>query len=164
MSTLSQNPQSGKPVESQAGNPQELKANISKALSSQTGNRLYKSRGLKSFSMFTGQGKPVIFVNGLFQTSDEHTINYLDYEIKLGHPDIFIDPNEPTFDPEKYDPRAAMRREIMLELEREGRLRASGDPNRDMGSSVQGPLMAASTKDIAPVAAGGASIVVGSKK
>lgn len=163
---LSQNSQVGKPVETEATAPaQNFNANLGKALGAHAGNKLFKSRGLRSFNMFTAAGRPIIFVNGMFQTADTELSDYLENEIKKGHPDIYVDPNEPTFDPVKYDPRAALRREIMLELEREGLLRAAGDPNRDMGSSNQGVLKPTSTTDIAPVAAGAGPVIqVGSKK
>ena len=144
---------------------QSLNVSVADALAPQKGNKLFKSRGLKSFNMFTESGRPIVFVNSMFQTDDPDLVAYLENQIKQRHPDIYVDPNEPTFNPEKYDPRAAMRRSIMLELAQQGLLRAAGDPNRDMGSSVQGPLKATSSTDIAPVAAGGGpAIVVGSKK
>ena len=134
--------------------------NVATALAVNKGNRLYKSN-LSSVNMYTpgdaAKGIPckrIIFVKGIFQTSDEDIIAYLDKECKNGHPDIRIDEDEKYFDPAKYDIREMLKREVRLEMEREAMLAAQ---NRNMGSSEQGKLNAASTSTIAATAAGGMS-------
>lgn len=125
---------------------------VIKGLEAAKGNRLYKSN-IKSFNMYTDRGKRIIFVNGMFHTADKHIIEYLDREIEGGLADVFIDQNEMYFDPAKYDPRAAMRNQIIDELIRQGIL--ATDPRRDMGKSEQGKLNAGNSTNIAPVTVGG---------
>ena len=165
--TASIDPSKGKVInqETEVSTAQTLKADISKALEPSKGLKLYKSAD-KSFNMYTPSGKRIIFARGMFCTDDVDMIAYLDNEIRQRSSNIYVDPNEPTFDPEKYDPKAAMRREILIELANAGMLRAAGDPNRDMGTSVQPQLTPTSSRDIAAVALGGSNtpvIKVGSK-
>jgi hypothetical protein len=127
---------------------------VATSLAVNTGNRLYKSR-TKSLNMYTTTGRRIIFINGLFQTNDEEFIEYLDNEIKKGVHDVYIDKDEMYFDPAKYDIREALKREIRLELEREAIMKASGNPNKDMGTSEQGKLNTTNTQNLASVAAGG---------
>lgn len=120
---------------------------------------LFKSP-MRSWKFFMPDGKALIFANHEFSTSDEGEIAYLQYEIKRGHPSIYVDPNEPFVTAEKLDPIAGLRKRIAEEerarILEEMRL-ASGDPNRDMGTSEQERLRPGSTTDIAAVTIGDAS-------
>lgn len=134
---------------------------ISKLAVAQPGapkQRLYKS-AVRSMKMATpgnmDQGipsKPIVFVAGIFFTDDEEIISYLDNCVKHNVPGLISDPNELYLDPEKYDPLLKMRNELRAELLAEMAENARGD--KDFGNSVAGNLNAASTKNIAPQAAG----------
>ena len=118
--------------------------------------RLYKC-AQRSMKVHTTDGTEVIFKGGLLHTSDLKIINYLDHQLKVrALPNVFIDPNEPWYDPEKYDMVLRIKNETRRELEAEfaKRLAEVTNPNRNMGNSVQGKLNAASTRDVAAVAAG----------
>lgn len=118
--------------------------------------RVFKST-MPSVNFIFGNGKPAIFQAGVYRTDVAEEIQALEYEVRLGHPHIYIDPAEQEVDSELLDPMTALRakiREEILAEEAEKALKAS-DISRDMGTSDQSSVKPASTVDIAPAAAGG---------
>lgn len=110
-------------------------------------------------------GREAIFIvgpgsrAGRYFTTNPVEIALLDNEIALGHPNIYVDDNERELTEEAADPVSFMKASIRAQLIKElglNELRAT-DPERDMGKSEQGKLNAASTTDIASVAAGGSA-------
>jgi len=118
---------------------------------------LFKSQQT-SWTYYCRKGQPCVFVQGQYFTKDPVIIQELKEEVANGHPAIYIDENQVTFNPETDTPmaklRSQMREQIIAEL-MESQKNASGDPARDMGTSKQDQLNPASTSTIAPVAAGG---------
>lgn len=122
-----------------------------------TPKRVFKSH-IPSCNFIFSNGKPAIFVGGKYITDNENEIQSLEYEIKQGHPHLFIDPDErevaiPLSGNELV---AGLRAKIIAELEAEGRL--ASDPGRDMGSSDQSQVKPANSQDVAPAAAGGSGV------
>lgn len=121
--------------------------------------RLYKC-AQRSMQVFMPDGEKIVFAGGRFHTDQLHIINYLDDQLKRrGLPNIFIDAEEPFFDPEKYDPALRMERQIRAKIEAEyaERYKDVVNPSRDMGTSTQGKLNAVTTQSIAPLAVGNGS-------
>ncbi len=117
---------------------------------------LFKSR-MGSMSYILKDGASAVFIRGEYKTDVPSQIAELAKEVDDGHPMIYIDANEVTVSPDRDDPIATLRKRIAQEerariLEE---MAAATNPARDMGTSEQGKLNAASTSDIAPVAAGG---------
>ena len=55
--------------------------------------RVFKST-MPSVNFIFGNGKPAIFIAGVYRTNIDWEISALDYEVSSGHPHIFIDPEE----------------------------------------------------------------------
>ena len=117
---------------------------------------LFKSR-IPSCSYAFKKGKLAQFRRGEYVTSNLEEVQELADEIKLGHPMIYVDEKDFEVSPDRFDPIAALRKKIRDEIiaEELAKMQAATNPERDMGKSKQGPLNAASTSDIAPVAIGG---------
>jgi hypothetical protein len=108
---------------------------------------------IPSINYIFGNGKPAIFVQGRFCTDIPAEISELEYEVKLGHPHIFIDPNDAVADSAVLDPIAGLREKIIAEYL--AAAEKANDPANDMGSTVQEPLKPTNSQDIATAAAGG---------
>lgn len=116
--------------------------------------RVYKCTFM-STSYLMPNGKPCIFVNGVYRTNNPAEIAEFDSMIANGHPHFFIDPNEREVDSGLVDPMEAMRHRIIEEY-KASMVQAAGDPDRDMGKSDQtARLNVASTRNIEEAAAGG---------
>lgn len=115
--------------------------------------RVYKC-SFMSTSFLMPNGKPCIFVNGVYRTDALAEIEEFDKMIAEGHPHFFVDPNEREVDSTLVDPMAMMKHRIIEEY-KESMARAS-DPNNDMGTSDQSmKLNVATTRNIEEAAAGG---------
>lgn len=114
--------------------------------------RVYKSH-LPYCKYAFGNGSEAEFIKGKFYTKNAAQIDELDSLVANGHNIIYIDPEEVEITAEDRDPIVKMRKQIRAELIAEGY--AKTNPDNQMGSSVQTPLNAASTRDIAPLSAGG---------
>lgn len=110
---------------------------------------------IPSCSVILGNGKPCIFVSGVYRTDIPAEIGFFENEILLKHPHLYIDPAESEIDSELVDPMNALRAKIIKEY-LAAQEKVAGDPNRDMGSTDQNmKLNVGTTKDIAEAAAGG---------
>lgn len=98
-------------------------------------------------------GKPAIFQNGVFRTSNENEAQHLDYEISQGHPHIYRDAQEKEVMSNEVDPISVLRKKIIDEYK--AQLEAATNPANDMGNSQQGPVKPANSSDVAAAAAGG---------
>lgn len=123
--------------------------------------RVFKST-IPSVNFILPNGKPIIFQQGVYYTDNEQDISHLDYEIKQGHPHIYVDPEMREIDSEMLDPVKAMQKKVLGRMTREELLAALAevdanaiDPSNDRGTSDQSPVKPANTQDIAPAAAGG---------
>ena len=114
--------------------------------------KIYKAT-LPSVNYIFKNGKPAIFVQGKYATSVSAEIDELDGEIALGHPHIFVDPNEAEIDSEALSPIEALTAKIRADLMAE--MAKAVDPTNDMGTSDQSAVKPASTSDIAVAAVGG---------
>jgi hypothetical protein len=118
--------------------------------------RVFKS-SIASMQMIAKDGTRIVFVRGMFFTDNPNLINYLDTEIRIGNPNIYVDEDEKFYVPEQHDPiarlRKSMRDEILAEIMEQQKI-ASGNINRNMGVSVQSQINPANTTSIAAVAAG----------
>jgi hypothetical protein len=117
---------------------------------------LFKSR-MSSCNYIFKNGKIAQFIRGEYTTNVAYEVAELEYEVSLGHPQIFINDQERVVAVDRNDPIAALRRKIIAE-ERErimAEVRAATALDRDMGTSEQGKFKPASTSDIAPLTAEG---------
>jgi hypothetical protein len=115
--------------------------------------RLYKST-TKFLNVIMEKGEMLRFKHGMYITDSPKEIAYLDEQIASGafNGSIYIDPNARTISAEQENPMLALRKKFFAEFLAEQA--AHLNPENDMGSSVQSPLKAASTSDIASVALG----------
>ncbi len=102
-------------------------------------------------------GKRLIFSKGIATTSDPKEVAHLNLEIELGHPQIFVDPNEVQVSLDRVDPIAALKGRLRMELLAEiaQEMAAATNPGNDMGKSEQGKFKPASTSDMLAVTANG---------
>lgn len=115
--------------------------------------RVYKCTFM-STSYLMPDGKPCIFVNGVYRTDSPKEIAQFDEMIAGGHPHFYVDPAEREVDSALIDPMAAMKHRIIEEYK--AQMAAATDPNRDMGTSDQSmKLNVATTRNIEEAAAGG---------
>lgn len=123
--------------------------------------RVYKST-FPYINFVLPNGKQLIFQNGHFYTDQENEIAILDQEIKLGHPHIFVDPQNMEVDSEDIKPGAAAKKNVLAQLTREEliaqlqKLESEAvDPKNDLGESQQKSVNPTTTVSIAQAAAGG---------
>lgn len=114
--------------------------------------RVFKAT-LPSVNYIFKNGKPAIFVNGMYTTDVPFEIEELDAEIATRHPHIFIDESMREIDSAKVDPIAALREKIIAEYQ--ATMAAATSLDNDLGNSTQGALKPASSVDIAAASAGG---------
>ena len=108
---------------------------------------------MPSMQIIDSRGQPIIFVSSRFHTRDQAKIDFLNEMIKSGSTSVFVNPNQLTLAADELDPMTVLRKKHIQEyLEEQAR---QLNPEANVSSSVQGPINAASTSDIAPVAAGG---------
>lgn len=107
---------------------------------------------IKSIQAVTGSGRKIVFVNGIFYTKNQEEIEFLS-ALAQENRGIYINSELAVIDEGDLDPMATLKAKLRQELMAE--MQAQLNPENDRGKSVQGPLNAASTQDIAPVAAGG---------
>jgi len=101
-------------------------------------------------------GNRIYFQAGNYVTDNESEIEFLDEQVKLGHPIISVQKGKELITQEQLDPLAAVKAKAIAEYV--AKQTAQQDPSRDMGNTAQSGAGAdiASTKSIA-------SITVGSK-
>ena len=91
---------------------------------------------VKNFSMYTPEGRRIIFVDGQFITNDPDFISYLDYEIRKGHPEI--KKGKPV-DKVVGDPLEGLKAKFFEEFKREQQEaminKAIGQNQRDFGNT-----------------------------
>ena len=109
---------------------------------------------IPSINFIFSNGKPAIFVSGVYRTEVDWEIKELQKEISSGHPHIYIDPQETTIESDMVDPMNALRAKIIAEYVAKEKA-AAGDTSRDMGISIQQPIKPANTLDISDAAMGG---------
>jgi hypothetical protein len=98
---------------------------------------VFKSRAPTMGYVFK-TGKVVHFMGGIYATAAKNEIEELTTECENGHPNFYIDPTQRVLDSEMLDPIAVLR--ATIRAEEVAKLRAMGDPLRDMGSTPQGKL------------------------
>ena len=106
----------------------------------------------KSMQTVTGDGRKIVFVSGKYYTKHAGEIEFLKSMVEENR-GIYIDPNLLTVSEADRDPVQALKNKIRQEILAE--MAAQVNPQNDRGESVQGRLNAASTQDVAAVAAGG---------
>jgi hypothetical protein len=107
---------------------------------------------IKSMQTITPSGGRILFVSGTYYTKDEEEIQFLN-EMARKNRGVYTQPDMLTISEADRDPMQALRNKVRAEImaEMQGHL----NPENDRGTSVQGNLNPASTRDMAPVAAGG---------
>lgn len=115
--------------------------------------KLFKNRLLSCKYIFS-DGTTANFVNGKYATANEGEIAELEMQIRKGHQYLYIDTAETTVDYDITDPLASLRKKFFTEFQQQQATAAANIDGRDLGTSVQGPLKATSSKDIAPVTIG----------
>lgn len=117
---------------------------------------LFKSP-LPHWTFVFPNGKKLVFSKGIATTSDPKEVAHLNAEIELGHPSIYVDPNEIQVSLDRIDPIAAlrgrMRQELLAEIAEE--MAKATDPTNNLGKSDQGKFKPASTTDMIAVTANG---------
>lgn len=110
-----------------------------------------------SMQVISSRGKPMMFVSGRYHTKDHGEIADLENLCENGSGAVFKNPDMLQLSGDQLDPMNVLKAKHIKEyLEQQAQML---NPNNDGGTSVQGPLNAASTTSIAPVAAGGVSSV-----
>lgn len=110
---------------------------------------------LGSSNMFTPKGKRIAFIGGRFATTDPECIAYLEGEIANGSQFLRHGTAEDVAAVGTGDPLAALRKKFFEEfMADKERISAELSQGKDQGTSVQGPLKTATTKDIAAVTLG----------
>lgn len=109
---------------------------------------------IPSCNFIFSNGKPAIFVQGVYRTAVDWEIAELEKEVASGHPHVYIDAKEREIDSEMVDPMNALRAKIIAEYK--ATMEAATNPDNDMGKSAQGAVIPANSRDVAPAAAGGA--------
>ena len=117
--------------------------------------RVFKAT-LPSVNYIFKNGKPAIFVNGMYTTDVPFEIEELDAEISTRHPHIFIDESMREIDSAKVDPIAALREKIIAEYK--ATMAAATSMDNDRGTAEAPKLKPASTSDIMEAAAGGSGV------
>ena len=107
----------------------------------------------KSMQVIDSKGQPIVFVSGRYHTRDKSKIDFLNKMIEDGTTAVFTNPDQLTMSDADLDPMETLKRKHIAEYLAEQAKHL--DPANNPGNSVQGPLNAASTTSIAPVAAGG---------
>lgn len=96
---------------------------------------LFRSN-LPSCKYIFRSGKVAEFVAGNYITKNQKEIDELNEEISYGHPHLFVEAGRTTVQADELDPLNALkkklRQEILAEMDA-----ASGNPHRDLGTSVQ---------------------------
>ncbi len=105
-----------------------------------------------SMQVISSKGKPMVFISGRYHTKDAGEIAELDSLCEHGSGSVFKDPNRLTMSASELDPMNVLRAKFFKEFQEQQA--AHLNPANDVGDSVQGPLKAASTSDIAPITAG----------
>ena len=93
---------------------------------------LFKSR-IPSCRYIFKNGKEAHFINGEYMTDIEEEIEQMNYEIKLGHPHLFVDAEKVTVDTTKLDPLSEIKAKAIAEYI--ARQKEATDPSNDMGST-----------------------------
>jgi hypothetical protein len=116
--------------------------------------RLYKS-ARPTCTVYMTDGTPLKFVFGRFITAEEDKINFLDRAIARNEfgGNVYIDPHARTISEAEENPMKALEKQIIARYLAEQAAHTNLENN--FGDYEQGKLNAASTTDIAPVAAGG---------
>ena len=115
---------------------------------------------IPSMQIIDKKGQPIIFVSSRFHTRDKSKIEFLNEMIADGSTAVFVRPDQLTLGADELDPMTVLRKKHIQEyLEEQAR---QLNPEANVSQSVQGPLQAASTADIAPVAAGGGATALNS--
>ena len=110
-----------------------------------------------SMQVISSRGKPMVFVSGRYHTKDPGEIQDLEGLCEYGSGAVFKNPDMLQLAGDQLDPMNVLRTKFFKEFQEQQA--AMLNPENDGGTSVQGPLNAASTTSIAPVAAGGISSV-----
>lgn len=114
--------------------------------------RVFKAT-LPSINYIFKNGKPAIFVQGVYTTDVPFEIEEFEAEIAARHPHIFIDSAMREIDSAAVDPIAALREKIIAEYK--ATMANATSLDNDRGSSAQGALKPASSVDVAAATAGG---------
>lgn len=101
------------------------------------------------------RGTVANFVNGKYATSNPDEIAELEYQIKMGHPHIYVRKGEETVDYDVNDPMAELRKKFFEEFKASEKARIDSQVDgRDMGEYTQARLKTGNTTDIQPVTIG----------
>ena len=117
--------------------------------------QLFKSH-LKELYYILKNGEKIAFLNQLFWTSSKKVADELDAEIEAGFTYIYRDANELTIDPSKIDPLEDVRRQAVEDYKE--KMAAINTGNMNLGNSVPGPLMPASSSGVKMISAGSISV------
>lgn len=110
---------------------------------------------MASCTMYDPKGRRINFIAGRYATDDPALIAYLDSEIDAGNQYVRRGTEDDVAGLTVGDPLAALRKKFLAEFVADkDRIIAEYTQGKDMGASVQGPINAASSKDINAVTAG----------
>lgn len=99
--------------------------------------KVFKSR-IDSCKYIFSNGKEANFIGGKYLTDLESEIAALEFEIKSGHPHIYIDTAEKEIDTEQMDPIEQIKKKAIAEYI--AAQKAAVNPDNNMGSTEQGKL------------------------
>lgn len=102
-------------------------------------------------------GNRIRFVGGVYMTANQSEIDFLQEQIRIGHPIIYIKEGATVVDADALDPLAAVKKKAIEEYLQQQKL--ASDPNRNMGNTAP-----ASASDTGMVTSSGIkNITVGPK-
>ena len=113
---------------------------------------------IPSVNYIFSNGKSAMFINNVFRTDIPSEVSALEYEVAQHHPHIYIDAAERTIESEMIDPMNALRAKVIAEYLKSQE--AAMLISNDRGNTLQIPVKAANTLDVAPAAAGGSGAQV----
>lgn len=108
--------------------------------------KLYKS-SILSCKMHTPTGKELNFVKGRYATGNAAEIEFLDKEVALGHPHIYIDTGESEVDSVQVDPLVAIKARAIAEYIAEQEAKVG----KDTGNTTQTNKVVTSADALASV-------------
>ena len=118
--------------------------------------RVFKSH-IQNCRFIFGNGDVAAFVGGRYLTDVDAEIQQLEKEVAAKNPTLYMDSAEMEVDPITLDPMYGIKQRIIAEF-LAGKITL--DPNRDMGTSQQGPLKVANSRDVAAITSGHAPSMV----
>ena len=110
-------------------------------------HQFYASFG--SGTYIFSNGKPAIFIGGVYRTAIQSEIDELNKEISLNHPHLYVKKGEEVIDAEDLDPISVLKKRHFAEFMAQQQA-AHKNPGRDMGNNIPSAVAVAGNTIAAP--------------